>query len=139
MGKDLIISNLRRKRAYLAGEIEAGKRKLRRLKSEMYTFDRMLMLIDAGRAPSEIKGIQPHFRMPGFRQGEQTRLVLTVLGAADGPLLAREVIQAVADRKGITACPELAWRVRATLMRLTREGRIERVGKPRTLRWTLPR
>lgn len=138
MGKDLITSNLIRKRAYLAGEIEAGQRRLRQQKSQLYTIDRMLRLLDAGINPNTIKAIRPWQHVEGFRHGDQTRLVLTVLRQSKVPLLAREITEAIAAHKGVEITSDLRSRVRATVTRLTGEGRLQKSGKPRTVRWTLP-
>ena len=137
MGNDLILGNLRRKRAYLGGEIEAGKQALRRKKGQLYVIDRMLRLLDAGADPNTIKGIRPHNYLEGLRQGDQTRLCFEALRDAAEPLTMPELALAVSQRKGIANSPELRSRLRGTLGRLTREGRLRKVGKPRTIKWAL--
>lgn len=138
MGDIILLQNLRRKRAYLQGEIEAKECQLGCLRDDLETIDRMIRLIDAGTDPNTIKGIRPHSYLEGLRQGDQTRLCFEVLREAAQPLTMPELALAVAQHKGIPNSPELRSRLRGTVERLTGEGRLKKVGKPRTTRWTLP-
>lgn len=137
MGDVNLLHTLRRKRAYLQGEIEAKECQLGCLRDDLETIDRMIRLIDAGTDPRTIKGIRPHQRLEGFKQGDQTKLILTVLRESGEPMSAREIADAIAVRKGMPVIPELVSRVRATMGRVTREGRLRRHGKQRSLKWSL--
>jgi hypothetical protein len=138
MGDTYIINGLRRKRAYLSGEIVAAQRTLVRKRAELRNIDRMLKQLDSAIDLSAIKGIRPHLYMEAFRQGEQTRLCFAVLRMAGEPLTAREIARRMAKRKDAKLSARLVDRVRATLGRLTREGRLQKTGIRRSLRWGLP-
>lgn len=133
----ILLQNLADRRARLQGEVEATDRRLATLRGDLDTIDRMIRLIDAGTDPSTIKGIRPHRRLQAFRQGEQTRLVYEALRLADAPLTVPELVEVIARRKEVANTPELRSRLRSTLGRLMRQGRLTRSGKPRSVRWTL--
>lgn len=97
----------------------------------------MIRLIDAGTDPNSIKGIRPCQRLEGFKQGEQTRLIFTILRESGDAMSARQLAEAIAARKGTPLIPELVMRVRASLGRLTREGRLKNRGIRRSLKWGL--
>jgi hypothetical protein len=97
----------------------------------------MLRLLDAGVDPNTIKGIRPHNYLEGLRQGDQTRLVFEALRDAVEPLAMPELARVISQRKGIPNSPELRSRLRGTVGRLTKEGRLRKVGKPRSVRWAL--
>ena len=95
MSDTLLLAGLRRKRAYLQGEIEAKECQIGCLWDDLETIDRMIRLIDAGIDPSSIKGIRPHQRMESFMQGEITRFCFTALREAGEPLSVRESVPKV--------------------------------------------
>lgn len=138
MGESFILPALQRKRAYLQGEIEAKDCQLGCLRHDLETVDRMIRLLDAGTDPSTIKGTRPLRRMPDFKQGDLTRLCYTVLREAGQPLSARQAAEAIATKRGIEVNPHLVMRVRATMGRLTRTGKLHKEGIRRSLKWQLP-
>src|ERR1700679_1465901 len=101
MSDTILLQNLRRKRAILQGQIEAGARQLRLLRGDLETVDRMIRLVDAGIDPNTIKGIRPCQRLEGFKQGDQTRLIFEALRDAGSPLTMPEMAQAIGQRKGM--------------------------------------
>jgi hypothetical protein len=138
MGDLILLQNLKRKRAYHQGEVEARECQLGCLRDDLETIDRMIRLIDAGTDPMSIKGIRPHQRLAAFKQGDQTRLCFEALRDSGEPMTVGELAGAIAQRKGVANTSELRSRIRGTIGRLTGEGRLRKVGKPRTTRWTLP-
>lgn len=138
MGDVILLQNLRRKRAYLQGEIDAKECQLGCLRDDLETIDRMLRLLDAGTDPNSIKGIRSHQRMEQFKQGDQTRLIFETLREAPEPLTMPELAETIGQRKGMGDCPELRSRLRSTLGRLVKDGRLRKVGRPRNVRWALP-
>lgn len=138
MADIILLQNLRRKRAYLQGEIEAKECQLGCLRDDRETIDRMLRLLDAGSDPSSIKGVRRYLRLESFDQGDMTRLAFEALRDATGPLAMPELAHAVGQRKGRGDTSELRSRLRSTLGRLVKEGRLRKLGKPRAVRWTLP-
>jgi hypothetical protein len=137
MGEPHIISNLTKRRAYLAGEITHVRRKLKQLRSERYTVDKMLRLLDAGINPDQIKGIHRHYRMDGFRHGEITRLTFVALRGATEPMSADLIADRIATTKGVERSSALLRKVRQNLVRLGREGKIIRSGVHRGRLWEL--
>lgn len=135
----LITNNLTRRRAYLTGEIEQTQRKLKQLRSERYTIDKMLRLVDANINPNAIPGIRRHCRIDGFRQGEITRLCLGALRQAEAPISAAAIAGHIAKAKGVEVTNDILARVRSAMLRLVREGRVVRSGVHRGRLWALAR
>jgi hypothetical protein len=138
MGDIILLQNLRRKRAYLQGQIEAKECQLGCLREDLETIDRMLRLLDAGSDPTAIKGVRRYLRLDGFSQGDITRLTFEALRDAKEPMAMPELATAIGNRKGWSDCPELRSRLRSTLGRLVKEGRLKKIGKPRNVRWAAP-
>jgi hypothetical protein len=138
MADTLLLHTLRRKRAYLQGEIEAKECQLGCLRDDLETIDRMIRLVDAGTDPNTIKGIRPAQRLEGFKQGDHTKLCFAILREAGEPLTAPQIARQVAERKSVAFGAELVIRVRANVMRLAREGRLQKSGVRRALKWGLP-
>jgi chorismate mutase len=91
MAEPPVISALVKKRAHLAGEIEAAQAKLHQMIFDLEHLDQTLSLFD----PSyEIASIKPRgFRPPPdwARRGEMTRLIMDILRKAREPLTSRDV------------------------------------------------
>ena len=86
-----IISALVKKRAQLAGEIEAAQAKLHQMIFDLEHLDQTLSLFDP---TYEIASIKPRgFRPPPdwARRGEMIRLIMHILRKAPGPLTSRDV------------------------------------------------
>ena len=119
------------------GEIEAASRLIHAQRKELATIDAMLRLIDANVKPSAIKGIRRAARIEGFRQGDITRLTYAVLRDAKEPLSATEIASRIMERRPVEFVAEFVKKVRANLLRLTREGRVERSGGHKARLWQL--
>src|ERR1019366_5046922 len=113
MADTLLLHTLKRKRAYLQGEIEAKECQIGCLRDDLETIDRMIRLIDAGTDPKTIKGIRPAQRLEGFRQGDHTKLCFAILQKAGEPLSASQIAQHVAERKSVAFSADPVIRVRA--------------------------
>jgi hypothetical protein len=133
----LLFSNLGHRRAHLAGEVAILERQLVARQRELATIDAAIRLMDAGKDPLSIKGIRPHSRMTGFKQGELTRLSLTVLRHATEPMSADMIAAEVASAKGIEVSKPLVQKMRTNLARLAEEGRIIRSGVHRGRLWAI--
>lgn len=85
------MTGLVKKRAELAGEIEAGHNRLRQLVNDLEHLDATLRLV----APDmEIEAIRPKaFRPPDdwSKRGQMSRLVLSILRQTKEPLTTREI------------------------------------------------
>ncbi len=138
MATSLLAGNLIRHRAYLTGEVAATEAKLDTLRRDLTTIDAALRLLDSGLNPDSIKGIQRHYQLLGFKQGEMTRLTFSVLRRATEPVSADFVAEQIAAMKQIELTKDIVTHVRLTMVRLAGEGRVVRSGSPRGRLWALP-
>ena len=92
---------LRRKRAYLAGEIAQAERQLADKYRTLRTLDATIQLFQPTSNPELIPAIRPHRRGLFFRQGEQMRLCLAALRDAGQPMSARQVAEHAMRAKGL--------------------------------------
>ena len=126
-----LIMGLHRKRARLAGEIEAAERRLVPVREALAHVDSLIRLFE-GSDPELIPAIRPAPRCLFFRHGEQRRLCLDALREGGKPMKAGDVARYVILAKGI---PAEDWRVRAqitdhvriALKRLEGSGQVRRV------------
>lgn len=88
---DYMVTGLVKKRAELAGEIEAGHNRLRELVNQLEHLDATLRIV----APDmEVEAIRPKaFRPPDdwSKRGQMSRLVLSILRTSKEPLTTREI------------------------------------------------
>jgi hypothetical protein len=92
---------LRRKRAYLAGEIGQAERQLAEKYTAPKNLDATIQLFAPTTNPELIPAIRPTRRGLFFRQGEQMRLCRDALREAGGPLSARQVAEYAMRAKGL--------------------------------------
>jgi hypothetical protein len=123
---------LRRKRAHLAGEIEAAERRIAPLRATLVQLDAVIRLFDATSNPELIPAIRPARRGLFFRHGEQMRLCLEALREAGGPLRARSVAEYAMLAKGLPVDDAevrtvIIEHVRMALIRLERRGLVRKV------------
>jgi len=86
-----VISGLARKRAELAGEIEATHKKLSQMIADLGNLDATLLLFEPN---FEIEGIKPKaFRPPSdwSKRGEMAKSVLNVLRVSSEPMTTRDI------------------------------------------------
>lgn len=96
-----VISALVKKRAELAGEIEATHKRLGEMIEALQKLDDTLLLFDPD---YEVEGIKPKaFRPPQdwSKRGEMTRAILNVLRQASEPLTTREVALQVMKERAV--------------------------------------
>jgi hypothetical protein len=92
---------LRRKRAYLAGEIAQAERQLADKYSALKNLDSTIQLFAPTTNPELIPAIRPTRHGLFFRHGEQMRLCRDALREADGPMSARQVAEYAMRAKGL--------------------------------------
>jgi hypothetical protein len=138
MARSYIVNGLTRKRAVIAGEIEALNKQLVCLNGKLAVIDAALGLLYSDTDPQLIKGVRPSRRLESFHQGDQTKLCYAILREAETGLTARQIAERVAARKNVSVSTDLVKRVRNNLGRLTRMGRLRKSGEKRSLRWALP-
>lgn len=94
-----VISGLARRRAELAGEIEAAHKRLSQMIADLGNLDATILQFDPN---FELGGITPKaFRPPGdwSRRGEMARTVLTILRNATDPMTTRDIaVRVITDR-----------------------------------------
>lgn len=143
MGDTYAIHAMRRKRAHLAGEIQAAERALERQRKELATLDAVLRMFAPTSNPELIAPIQPRRgRNPFFRRGEQQRLILAALREGGKPMSCRQIADFVFAAKGIGDAPALALRemrerARLALYQLESRGLIRRIVSAPEVWWEL--
>ena len=127
MADTFVISGLHRKRAHLAGEIEAAQRILARQRETLATLDAVIRLFEPAGNPELIPAIRPSSRRNFyFRRGEQPRLCLSALREAGKPVSTRYVAEYVMQAKGLDVEPRVETKIienlRVVLARLAAKG-----------------
>lgn len=98
-----VISGLVRKRAELAGEIEATHKRLSQMIADLGNLDATILMFDP---QFEIDGIRPKaFRPPEdwSKRGEMARAVLNILRVASEPMTARDIARQLIVERGLDA------------------------------------
>jgi hypothetical protein len=102
MGDSFAIHALRRKRARLAGEIQAAQAAISRQRDSLATLDAVIRMFEPTSNPEPIAPIRPvSQRQLYFRRGEQLRLCLSALRDAGKPVSARYVAEYAWDAKSL--------------------------------------
>jgi hypothetical protein len=124
---------LRRKRARLAGEIEAAECRLVGLRLSLAQIDAVIRIFEPASNPELIAAIRPAGACGlFFRHGQQTRLALDALRKAGGPMRARSVAEYAMTAKGLPVDAgevraKITEQVRTALGRLEKRGMVRRV------------
>jgi hypothetical protein len=137
MRGEIAKNNLIRRAALLKGVIIEAQSRILKARKDLRTVEGMLLLMDDGIRLGDIKGIRKHGKLPDFKHGELTRLCLEALRTAAHPITCPAMADYLAAEKGIKRTAPLVLRVRAVMVRLTREGRVVRGGVHRRRVWTL--
>lgn len=137
-----VIMGLRRKRARLAGEVDATERKLAKQRAELAQVDAVIRLFEPHTNPELIPAIRPTPRGLFFRHGEQVRLCLSALRKAGKPLRAAAVTEYAMLAKGLPvedrhARAEIAEQIRTALYRLEKRGVVRRIIRAPEAWWEL--
>jgi hypothetical protein len=136
---DFAISALTRKRAELAGAVEAIAAHLAQLRADLAHLDAAIRIMCPDAEPELIRPRKPSRKgCDWFGRQELPRLALETLRAAEQPLSCAELALIVMERKGLPAdamaLRRVAGMVKGALHR--RQGRmVERVGNGRDVRW----
>ena len=98
---DYALDALKRKRAEMTGEIALGHARLQKLSEDLEHLDATLRLF----APDFVaESILPKVFVPPkswSKRGEMSRVVLSILRVAKGPLTAREIASMVVAQRGL--------------------------------------
>lgn len=110
MGYDLTVRGLIRKRAELAGQVEAMHCQLASLMNQLNAIDQSIRVfkpdIDLGDLPERV----PPAPFTAFR-GEFQRFLLDQLRQADGPLDTFQLAEAICQRRGLDATDKIVFRL----------------------------
>ncbi len=99
---ELATAALIRKRAELAGEIEAQAATLSQLRADLAHLDAAIRIMSPDTDPEAIRPKKPGRNgCDWFGRGELARMVLDVLREAQGPLGHAEIARAIMERKGL--------------------------------------
>jgi len=133
---------LRRKRAYLAGEIAKTERLLADQRKVLATLDATIQLFEPTANPELMPAIRPHRRGLFFRQGEQTRFCVSALREAQRPLSARQVAVYAMEAKGLPTdnapiVAKITMQVRVALGRLEAKGMAVKIIRAPDAWWVL--
>lgn len=136
-----LIMGLHRKRARIAGEIEAAERRLAPKREALAQVDALIRLFDPQTNPELIPAIRPASRRcMFFRHGEMSRLCRDALREAQGPLRARAVAEYALAAKGLEGVEPgvrglVVEQVRVALYRLAKRGAVQRVVREPEVWW----
>jgi len=142
MGDTFAIHALHRKRAHLAGEIDAAQRALMRQRDTLATLDAVIRLFEPTSNPELIASIRPVSRRSlYFRHGEQPRLCVSALREAGKPVTTRHVAEYVMEAKGLDPEPlvrtAFTEHVRSCLARLAGKGVVRKIVEWPEVWWEL--
>jgi hypothetical protein len=132
MGDSFAIHALRRKRARLAGEIDAAQRAIARQREALATLDAVIRMFEPDSNPDLIAPIRPvGRRCLYFRHGEQSKLAVCALREAGKPVAARYVAEFAMAAKGLNPEPRvramITESVRGALERLAAKGLVRKL------------
>jgi hypothetical protein len=140
---DFAISALARKRAELAGEIQAAEVRLRELRANLAHVDATIRLFAPDYPIAQITPKKPQPERPVlFEKGELGRMILDILRTAAEPMTVVQIASEVMVRLGMTedrgAREFLESRVDRGLRRQQEQGLVERVVYgPRAVGWRI--
>jgi hypothetical protein len=142
MGDTFAILALRRKRAHLAGEIDAAQRDIMRQRDVLTTLDAVIRLVEPASSPELIAAIRPVSRRSlYFRHGEQPRICVSALREAGQPVTTRQVAEYVMEAKGPELEPVVrvafVEHVRSCLARLAGKGVVTKIVEWPEVWWEL--
>src|SRR3954447_19783020 len=137
---DIATAALIRKRADIAGEVEALSARCGQLRADLAHLDAAIRIMDPAAEPDLIRPRKPSRKgCDWFGRQELPRLVLEGLRQSERPLSAMEIARGVMACKGMVVDDQIALRrvagmVKGALHR--QDGRtVERVGSGRDVRW----
>lgn len=141
MGDTFAISALIRKRARIAGEIEAAQHVVTQRKEQLAQIDAVIGMFKPDCNPDMIPPIRP--AKPGLYSsyGQLPRLCLGVLRASDGPVRFDVIVDRIVEARGFNLEGHLKRHItdviRAALIRLEGRGTVQRIIREPEVWWEL--
>lgn len=146
MAEPHVVTALVKKRAEMAGEIEAAEQRVDQLRADLIHLDATLRLFDPEALPETIPPKHPRpARADWFGRGELARRIFDALRDAERALCPREIALRAMQAKGFDPDDKMlaaafTKRVDQALQRLRREGRVSRESGPgQTMVWRVAR
>jgi ATP-dependent DNA ligase len=121
-----VLSGLIRKRQDIAAEIDTLQANLRVLVADIDALDSTIRLFDPT-IPIESVRVRPTVRRHAAKVGDNSKLILSLLREADGPMTHRELTQKVMEHRGLNVADRMMFaamrnRVGASLRGLRARG-----------------
>ena len=140
---DLALSELKRKRGEIAGQVAHLKKQIRRHQLTLAHLDACIKLREPDSRPDRIPNKRIYVRNRVFEPGEMPRLALDILRTATEPMTTAEIGAAMIARKGVGTDQEpnlrrfTSDRSGAVLGKLEKRKLVERVDSGPVLRWAI--
>ena len=97
----IVLAGIVRKRAAVAGEIEARRTRVANLQADLAHLDATIRIMDPAADPESIRPKVPRNACDWFGRGELFRLTMDALRDAPEPLTAMEIASTVVASKGL--------------------------------------
>lgn len=107
MAEKIVISQLTAKRAEIAGEIQKAEKQLDKLRADLASIDRALLIFDPKINPKAIGPRPKRTGAPILPYGVFARAVLDVLRHASAPMTAKQVALQIAKEHDLAVTPAL--------------------------------
>lgn len=131
MGHSYALSALYKKRARMAGEIEATERILVKKREALATLDTVIRMFEPECHPDMIPSVRPYLRGLFFGYRELTRLAIDALREVGKPVSLATVTDRIITAKGLDPDYRLRRHIsdtaRASLIRMERAGKVRRI------------
>ncbi len=131
MATSHVLSALHKKRARMAGEIEAAERAIAKRHEGLATLDAVIAMFSPECRPDMIPSVRPYLRGLYFGYRELARLGLDAMREARGPITLARIVVYVIVAKGLPDDTGLRRHIsdttRAMLLRLAARGLVRKV------------
>jgi hypothetical protein len=126
-----VLSGLHKKRARMAGEIEAAEQATASKRETLATLDAVIRVFSPECRPDMIPSVRPYLRGLFFGYRELSRLTLDALREAGGPVRLAQIAEWIATYKGLPIDARLRRSIRdaarGNLFRMERRGTVRRI------------
>ena len=131
MATSHVLSALYKKRARMAGQIEAAEGVVAKQREELATLDAVIRMFEPECRPDMIPSVRPYLRGLFFGYSELSRLTWDALREAGGPVGLAQIAEWITEAKGLPMDARLRRHIRdaarANLFRMERRGVVRRV------------
>ena len=133
MENEHVINGLMRRRQEIADSLDLAQGKVRQLVLDIDAVDAVIRLFQPD-APIGLVRVRPTPRRHQAMRGESSRLILRMLGEAEGSMTTRDILLRVMEARGLNAADKVMYeamrgRVSACMRGLRERGRVGSEGK----------